>query len=153
GTKISRLFAKRIGFGIIYGMGGPGVAATLGMSVEEGYDFKDMYLAANPGLNELIDDVKARGRSGGKITTLGGREYRVEPAREIKGELRTFAYKLPDYLVQGGAADRMKGALVAADAAGLALLLSVHDAPVTVARKKDAKAVGRALVNAMLEND
>jgi len=43
---------------------------------------------------------------------LGGRQYYVETAKVMGGRLRTFEYKLTNYLIQGSAADQTKAAML-----------------------------------------
>ena len=127
GVDLPRRIAKNIGFGILYGAGAGAIAQQSGLPLEEAREMRSMYLRAMPSLRELMSATQERGRSGGFITTLGGRRYPAEPARVIAGERRTFEYKLLNYLIQGSAADILKGALVRAMDAGLDVRLNVHD--------------------------
>ena len=97
---IPRRIAKNVGFGILYGAGGGAISAQAGISYDEAVSFKSMYLKALPSLRDLMNAVQERGRSGGAITTLGGRRYPVEPRKIVKGEWRTFEYKLLNYLMR-----------------------------------------------------
>jgi DNA polymerase I-like protein with 3'-5' exonuclease and polymerase domains len=46
------------------------------------------------------------------LYTVGGRKYVCEAPKYINGVLRTFEYKMINYLCQGSAADIMKEAMV-----------------------------------------
>ena len=102
---------KETGFGIIYGMGVPGLAQQLGRPRGEAYTLREAYFGAMPAAAQLASSTRARGRSGGVITTWGGRKYPTEPPKMIKGQMRTFEYKLLNYLIQGSAGDQTKQVL------------------------------------------
>lgn len=152
GVRLERRIAKNIGFGILYGAGAGAIAMQANIPYHEAATLKGVYLDALPSLRTLADATKDRGRSGGVITTLGGRLYKAEPPRIIDGERRTFEYKLLNYLIQGGAADLMKEAMLAADRAGLDLRLSVHDELVCYAPRDSAGSHMALLRRAMDEN-
>lgn len=114
--EITKIFYERkdvkiTGFSIIYGAGVPGLAGQLGRPTSEAYTLREAYLKAMPGIKLLAASTANRGRSGGCITTWGGRQYYVEPPKPIGGRIRTFEYKLLNYLIQGSAADQTKEVL------------------------------------------
>lgn len=111
GILYERKVVKITGFSIIYGTGAPGLSGQLSCSKEEAYSIKEAYLAAMPGVRDLMRDVQRRGRSGQPIRTWGGRVYFAEPSKEVEGRIRDFAYKLLNYLIQGSAADQTKESL------------------------------------------
>jgi DNA polymerase-1 len=111
GTKYTRKPIKTLGFGLIYGMGKDLLAEMMDLTVDESVMLKAAYLTLFPGLRELNNDLKQRARLDLPIRTWGGREYYVEPPRMIKGQMRTFDYKLLNYLVQGSSADCTKEAI------------------------------------------
>jgi DNA polymerase-1 len=108
GLTYARPEIKITGFSIIYGTGATGLSGQLGRSIGEAAQIKGAYLAAMPGVRDLQDDVKSRGKSGQPIRTWGGRIYYAEAPKVIDGRLRDFAYKLLNYLIQGSAADQTK---------------------------------------------
>ena len=103
---------KMTGFGIIYGMGVPGLAGTIGRPHGEAFDLREAYFKAMPAAANLAASTRNRGRSGGAVTTWGGRKYFVEPPKMVKGRMRTFEYKLLNYLIQGSAGDQTKQVLI-----------------------------------------
>lgn len=111
GLAYARKDIKITGFSLLYGTGVAGLSGQLGQPYEDAKRIKDSYLAALPGLNTLMRDVKRRGERGDSIRTWGGRIYFAETAKEINGELRNFAYRLLNYLIQGSAADQTKEAI------------------------------------------
>lgn len=121
--------AKTIGFGLLYGMGIGKLADKLGVDVQSAKDLKKEYMGILPGLKALQDELTFRGKSGEAIITWGGRQYFVEEPKEIDGRMRTFEYKLLNYLIQGSAADCTKQAIINYDAVRKdgRFLITVHD--------------------------
>jgi DNA polymerase I-like protein with 3'-5' exonuclease and polymerase domains len=111
GITYDRKSIKITGFSLLYGTGVSGLSGQLGQSYDDAKRIKDSYLAALPGINQLMRDVKRRGERGDSIRTWGGRIYFAEQSKEINGELRSFAYRLLNYLIQGSAADQTKEAI------------------------------------------
>jgi DNA polymerase I-like protein with 3'-5' exonuclease and polymerase domains len=97
----------------LYGVGNNHLAELLGCTQARAFAIKYSYFRAYPGVQELIRDIKRRAREGKPIRTWGGREYFVEPSKVIKGQVRSFDYKLLNYLIQGSSADLTKDALIA----------------------------------------
>ena len=108
GVWYDRKDVKQTGFGIIYGMGVPGLAQQLGRPHSEAYTLREAYFKAMPAAAQLASSTRDRGRSGGAVTTWGGRRYIVEPPKVVQGKMRTFEYKLLNYLIQGSAGDQTK---------------------------------------------
>lgn len=104
GILYSRPTIKITGFSIIYGSGINGLSGQLEIPYHEAGRIRYSYLAAMPGVKDLMDDVKGRGERGEPIRTWGGRLYYAE----IGSDGRNFAYKLLNYLIQGSAADQTK---------------------------------------------
>lgn len=110
GISYARKSIKITAFSLIYGSGITGLASQLHQPYEEAARVKSAYLAAMPGVNDLMRDVKRRGERGDSIRTWGGRIYFAESGT-INGEIRSFAYRLLNYLIQGSAADQTKEAI------------------------------------------
>jgi DNA polymerase-1 len=126
---ITRKVAKTLGFAVLYGAGVAKIASSLGITEAEAGVIKAKYLAALPEIDSLQRDLKWRGNSGGFLRTLGGRKYYAEKPAVRNGQLRTFSYKLTNYLIQGSAADQTKQAMLyyATHTKHGRLTLSVHD--------------------------
>lgn len=151
----SRKSTKITGFSIIYGSGVNGLSSQLGQSYEEAYKIKSAYLAAMPGVKDLMEDIQKRGRTGQPIKTWGGRLYYVEPAKEIRGRLMDFSYKLLNYLIQGSAADHTKQAICDWQASRKwsdTFLATVHDEINISAPKEDVIPAMKRLREAMDAN-
>lgn len=112
GLELGRRPTKILNLGLIYGMGLGKLAEGMGVDVDTAKKIKAAQRKAVPGLGELDREVKDRGRRGEAIRTWGGRLYYVEPPKVIGGILRTFEYKLLNYLIQGSASDCTKEAII-----------------------------------------
>jgi DNA polymerase-1 len=112
GKVLERRTVKILNFGILYGMGGALLASKLGCSVDEALALRKAQKAATPGVAALDTSLKALGREGKPIRTWGGRQYYCEPPKLVDGQMRSFEYKLLNYLIQGSAADCTKEALI-----------------------------------------
>jgi DNA polymerase I-like protein with 3'-5' exonuclease and polymerase domains len=153
--KITRKQAKAIAFGIIYGMGVPGMAKKMKLDPCEASELIEGYHFAFPGVSEVQRGTKARGQYDRRkstvrklnrriqdahdrglsdqyirsmtmsldrainqlppcnyVETIGGRQYHVEAPKIVGTNMRTFEYKLMNYLIQGSAADQTKRALL-----------------------------------------
>lgn len=126
-----RKSVKITGFSIIYGSGVPGLMIQLGNEdYEDVKALKDAYLEAMPGIKDLQKAVSNVGRRGEFIRTWGGRCYYSEPAKVVAGRMRSFEYKLLNYLIQGSAADQTKQSIIDWDlerARESVFLATVHD--------------------------
>jgi DNA polymerase-1 len=121
-----RQTAKHAGFAKIYGAGLDQFAATAGVDVAAAREFLASYDLAFPGVTRFMGEVQARGRERERDT--GEAWVKTSDGRRQVSFPGTY-YTLVNYLIQGTAADVMKRALVALDAAGLGdyLFLAVHD--------------------------
>lgn len=128
--ELARKHVKITAFRIIYGSGVPGLASGLGVDLAAASRTLDAYFRAFPGIKELSTATKRRGKMGRPIRTWGGRVYYTEPPKLIKGRMRSFEYKLLNYLIQGGAADQTKQAIIEWDAmrrTDTVFMATVHD--------------------------
>lgn len=112
GLFYERKPVKNTNLGLIYGMGNGKLAEKNGMSVEEASGLKQAVLRLYPGLKDMYKDMKVRARNNEPIRTWGGREYYCEPPRIVKGQLRTFDYKMVNCLIQGSGGDAAKEAII-----------------------------------------
>ena len=129
GMLLDRKVVKTLNFGMLYGMGLAVLAARLGVSIDEARKIKNSWLKSLPGVKALDQQIKNIGKMGDPIMTWGGRIYLPEPPREIDGQVRTFEYRMLNYLVQGSAADCTKEMVIRYDGERKngRLLLTVHD--------------------------
>lgn len=141
GQTLERKTVKVLNFGMVYGMGAARLAEAVKVSVDDAQRLKAAQRQALPGLKALEQAIRDTARGGGYVETWGGRRYYSEEPSWVGGELRTFEYKLLNYLVQGSAADCTKEALIRYDAARKEgrLLVTVHDEINITAPKKAMK--------------
>lgn len=95
--------AKTINFGLIYGQGVDLTATSLKMSKNDAYKFRERYFAAIPAAKPFIDTVQSVIKSRGYIKNFYGRRRRLKSDE---------AYKGPNALIQGWAADYAKTKMV-----------------------------------------
>lgn len=114
GNKLTRKHVKTTAFSILYGAGSQSMAEKLGCTKEEAQALKDAYYDAVPGIRDLQQTLKWRARNNKPMKTWGGREYYCEPPVTDKktGVVRSFEYKMLNYLIQGSAADCTKQGLL-----------------------------------------
>ncbi len=154
GLKLDRRPVKDTGFGLVYGLGVPGLAKKIGTSTQEARDLRNAYLEAMPGIKRLGDTMKARALANEPIYTWGGREYYCEEPAVVNGRLRTFEYKLINVLIQGSAGDCTKEALCrywesGPEKQGARFLMTVHDETVVNAPRRFTSAAMKQLRETM----
>jgi DNA polymerase I-like protein with 3'-5' exonuclease and polymerase domains len=106
--KLNRGATKIIAFSICYGKGTKMLAVDLGVEYPMGFQLKQGYFDAFPGIKDLSKDVKDIGDEGSAVRTVGGRLMYAEPP--ING--RRFSYKLLNHLIQGSASDLTKQGII-----------------------------------------
>lgn len=111
GRPVGREVTKTLSFGLLYGMGLAELSKRLNLPPEETKSVKAQYLKLLPGINMVNQKLKVLAKTHKPFTTWGGRKYFCEPPMMIKGQLRTFEYKMINYLIQGSSADVTKEAL------------------------------------------
>jgi len=111
--KDMRRAAKAINFGIIYGQGPHGLAASADISFMEAKDFIDKYLQAYSGIRNYMDETKALAQKLGYAETIFGRRRYLPDIqsgiRQVRAAAERMAINMP---VQGTAADIMKLAMI-----------------------------------------
>jgi DNA polymerase-1 len=102
-TEEERSRAKTINFGLIYGQGDDLTAASLKMTKQDARRFKEHYFAMIPEAQPFIQTVHKVIRVKGYVRNWYGRRRRL---------LYDEAYKGPNALIQGWAADYIKHKMV-----------------------------------------
>ena len=133
-TEAQRSVAKRINFGILYGISPFGLARDLGVSRSEGKAFIDRFFDAYPKAKETIDRLVDLATERGYAETLLGRRRPLPNIASRNAARRNFdrrnAVNAP---IQGSAADLIKLAMLRIDGAIEAgdlpakMLLQIHD--------------------------
>ena len=129
-----RARAKAINFGIIYGSSAFGIANQLGIATGDAQETIDAYFARYKGVRRFLDETVAAARERGYVATLMGRRRQLPDLASRNRVLRQAAERMAvNSVIQGSAADLIKKAMVAVDAAveseGLPadMILQVHD--------------------------
>jgi len=155
-TAEQRRAAKTINFGLIYGMSAFGLARNLGISPKEAEQFIAAYFARYGGVQEYMRETLARAEKEGKVETLWGRTRLLPELQHPNRAVRENAKRMAiNARIQGSAADLLKLAMISIhrrlhdEAAGSALLLTVHDELVLEAPEVDAQRVAELVRHEM----
>lgn len=129
-----REVAKRINFGIIYGLSPYGLAHDLQISLVEAEGFIADYFLRYPKVKEYLESQIVLARQRGFVMTLLGRRRYIPQIENKNTALRNFAERQAvNTPIQGSAADLIKQAMVdlyrAISQQGLScrMILQIHD--------------------------
>lgn len=112
-TKDMRRHAKVVNFGIVYGLSDYGLSRDLGITRKEAKTYIDSYFARYSGVKKWIDNIIAKAREQGFVTTLLGRRRYLNDILSKNYNLRSFAERTAmNTPIQGSAADIIKIAMV-----------------------------------------
>ncbi len=160
-TKEQRYFAKRVNFGLMYGMGAQRLAREGELSRNDAQRFIDNYFKRLRGVKAYLDGTKERARTQGYLETLFGRRRSFERLRNPLalhgGETSQLEREAINMPIQGTNADIIKIAMVQLSARLKAekprarLILQVHDELVLEVPEDDIPATA-ALVRDIMEN-
>ncbi len=99
----TRKKAKNTQFCKVYGGGPAKIAETAGCELHEAKEFAQMYDATFSGVKAFMDECIRNARQYGYVENAFGRRYQIDPNR---------AYISTNYVLQGGAADLIKRAMI-----------------------------------------
>ena len=112
-TDQMREVAKRVNFGIIYGLTSYGLSRDLGISVDEAQSFIDAYFLRYPQVKEYIDEQIKRAQKDGFVTTILGRRRYLPEIKNKNMAIRQFAERQAvNTPIQGSASDLIKLAMI-----------------------------------------
>ena len=133
-TMEQRIFAKRVNFGILYGMGAYRLARESDLTLAEADEFIKTYFERLPAVKQYIDGTKAKLREDGFVETLMGRRRYFGDVRNMgRNDLARTEREAINMPIQGTAADIIKKAMVQLDRRlrdsnlGARMTLQVHD--------------------------
>jgi DNA polymerase-1 len=133
-TTTMRYAAKRVNFGIVYGMSAFGLSKDLKISQGEAQDFIDRYFERYAGVKQYMDDCIEKCEKDGYVVTLLNRRRYIPDIKNINLAVRNFAQRQAiNTPVQGSAADLIKLAMInihqrlAAQKLQAKMTMSVHD--------------------------
>lgn len=153
--SIRQDLGKTLGFAVVYGAGLGKVASMANISVDEARDVLHKHEMMFPEIHDFKQAVidTCRERDGNYITTLLGRRRRVPAIRSgNKGIRKSAERQVFNSLIQGGAADLLKYAMIRTDSllpADISLILTVHDELVLSAPEDKADLAASILTEAM----
>lgn len=132
-TPAMRRHAKAVNFGIIYGLSDFGLSRDTGMDRSQAKRFIEDYFSLFSTLSAHMTSVRVNAKEVGYASTLAGRRRHLPDLNSsnfhLRGAAERMAINMP---IQGTAADIMKSAMIALDAAthddpAVHVLLQVHD--------------------------
>lgn len=145
GFQLDRSRAKNGNFATLYGSGAKTLAKTLGTTDEEARRVKAAIFRAAPEIQRFIQSVMKCASQRGYIFNWMGRRCLFPDS--------SFAYKAPNYLIQGGCADIVKAAMVQIDEyltfKKSKLVMTVHDELVVEVHKSEIDTVPKQVVKIM----
>lgn len=160
-TSDQRSLAKRVNFGLLYGMGANSLAQQAGISLKEAKKFVAAYFGGFPKVKQYIDETKQIAKDKGYVETLLGRR-RYFPilstqTRDARTNImqRSAEREAINHPIQGSAADILKIAMIRIHNTlkkkkyKARLLLQVHDELILEAPDKEVKAVAKLVKDIM----
>ncbi|MFQ5681353.1 MAG: DNA polymerase I, partial [Candidatus Omnitrophota bacterium] len=139
--------AKRVNFGIIYGISSFGLSKDLAVSRKEAEMFIDAYFLRYPGVRQYMERTAQEARRRGFTATLLGRRRYLPGINSGNNQLRMFAERQAiNAPIQGTASDMIKLAMIEIDKEIMEnkwesrLIIQVHDELIfdVPRREKDA---------------
>jgi len=108
--------AKRVNFGIIYGLSAYGLSRDLGIGPDEAQSFIDAYFTTYPQVKDYITGQIKKAHEDGFVTTILGRRRYLPEINNKSVVLKQFAERQAvNTPLQGSAADLIKLAMVKID--------------------------------------
>lgn len=136
-ANITRSQAKTVNFGVLYGLGQAGLAKKLNLNIAQAKEIKNAIFKASPEIKDFIYLVMDVAKQRKYLVNWFGRRYNFPDPN--------FAYRGPNYLVQGGCADVMKIAMNKIDAKledkRSKLVMQIHDEVVIELHKDELELV------------
>lgn len=157
-TEPMREVAKRVNFGIIYGLSSYGLSRDLEISLDEAGNFIAAYFLRYPKVKDYIQEQILKAQKDGFVTTLLGRRRYIAEINNKNQGIRQFAErKAINTPIQGTASDLIKLAMVEIhnqiNKRGLAakMVLQIHDELVFDTPNKELEELA-GLVKMRMEN-
>jgi DNA polymerase-1 len=145
-TEKLRSAAKRINFGIIYGISPFGLARELGIPRGEAKAYIDRFFAAYPQAKEYMDQMIEQATKRGYAETILGRRRPLPQLRSKSVQSKNFAKRNAiNTPIQGSAADLIKLAMLVIDRSieqgdlAAKMLLQIHDELIFEVKEKESE--------------
>jgi DNA polymerase-1 len=151
-----RRAAKAINFGLMYGMSAFGLSRQLNIGRVEAQAYMDTYFMRYPGVQQFMEETRAKARDQGYVETLFGRRLYLPDINASNMQRRQGAERAAiNAPMQGTAADIIKFAMISVDAwlqeekPDAHLVMQVHDELVFEVRKDQLECLKEAVVTRM----
>lgn len=133
-TEEQRRNAKAVNFGIVYGISSFGLSQDLSISRKQAAEYIEQYFATYPKIKAFLEELVAKGKENGYVTTLSGRRRPIPELSSSNFMTRSFGERIAmNSPIQGTAADIIKLAMIGVDRELQArklrarIVLQVHD--------------------------
>ncbi len=155
-TSELRKKAKAVNFGIMYGIGEYSLSEDLGISRAEAREYIDSYFAQFPQVRDYLNEVQAKAKEDGYVTTYFGRRRYIPELASSNKNLQHFGERVAmNSPIQGTAADIIKIAMIRVDEElskselDACLILQVHDELLIECHRSCAEQVRQMLIDCM----
>ena len=155
-TPEERRRAKTANFGIIYGISAFGLSQRLEIPRKEAKEIIDGYFASYPGVKKYMDNVVAKAKEEGFVSTIFGRRRYLNDISSHNAIARGLAERnAVNAPIQGSAADIMKIAMIdvhrrfAAEGIRSRVILQVHDELVVDMLRSEQERVTKIVTECM----
>lgn len=155
-TPDLRSKAKAVNFGIVYGIGAFSLSKDIGTSVAEAKEMINGYFKTYPGVAKYMEEVVAKAKEDGFVTTIFGRRRYLPEITASNGMLRAFGERVARNMpIQGTAADIIKIAMIRVynrlkeEKLNAKLILQVHDELIVESSMQDKDKAARILEQEM----
>jgi DNA polymerase-1 len=133
-TDPMRETAKRVNFGIIYGLTSFGLSRDLGISVDEAQAFIEAYFSRYPKVKDYVQEQINHAKKEGFVTTILGRRRYIPEINNKNQSIRLLAERQSiNTPIQGSASDLIKLAMVKiheqikTNALKTRMIIQIHD--------------------------
>ncbi len=160
-TRNQRNFAKRVNFGLIYGMSSFRLARESGLTPNEAETFVRAYFAQFPGVERYLEETRIKARTDGYVETLFGRRryfpvFKSPMSSANRQAVMRAEREAVNHPIQGTAADIIKIAMVRLHAElseryRARMLLQVHDELLLELPVEEVEAVRPLVVEIMCD--
>ncbi len=160
-TRNQRNFAKRVNFGLIYGMSSFRLARESGLTPGEAETFVKKYFAQFPGVERYLEETRLKARADGYVETLFGRRryfpvFKSPMSAANRQAVMRAEREAVNHPIQGTAADIIKIAMIRlheklGDRFRARMLLQVHDELLLELPWEEVEAVKPLVVETMCD--
>ncbi|MBP6787787.1 MAG: DNA polymerase I, partial [Candidatus Promineofilum sp.] len=160
-TRNQRNFAKRVNFGLIYGMSSFRLARESGLTSGEAETFVKKYFAQFPGVERYLEETRLKARTDGYVETLFGRRryfpiFRTAMSAANRQMVMRAEREAVNHPIQGTAADIIKIAMIRLheqlkDRFQARMVLQVHDELLLELPREEVEAVRPLVMETMCD--